>query len=69
MWTSSTALDDVFVFGSETKGLPEDVLALFKQDMRIRLPMRAGNRSVNLSNAVAIVVFEAWRQLGFQGGQ
>ena len=59
--------DDVFVFGSETKGLPEAVLAPFPPDMRLRLPMRPGNRSLNLSNAVAIVVFEAWRQLGFGG--
>jgi len=61
--------DDVFVFGSETKGLPEDILGRFAQDMRLRLPMRPGNRSLNLSNAVAVVVFEAWRQLGFKGGE
>jgi tRNA (cytidine/uridine-2'-O-)-methyltransferase len=62
------AKDDVLVFGSETAGLPEAVLAEFPEDARIRLPMRPGIRSVNLSNAVAIAVFEAWRQLGFAGG-
>lgn len=60
--------DDVFAFGSETKGLPADVLESFPPKMRLRLPMRPGNRSLNLSNAVAVVVFEAWRQLGFAGG-
>lgn len=59
---------DVFVFGPETRGLPNEVLATFPPHQRIRLPMRATNRSLNLSNAVAIVVYEAWRQLGFTGG-
>jgi tRNA (cytidine/uridine-2'-O-)-methyltransferase len=59
---------DVFVFGSETAGLPEEILAQFAPEQRLRLPMRAGNRSVNLSNAVAVVVFEAWRQQDFDGG-
>lgn len=59
---------DVFVFGPETRGLPNEVLATFPPQQRIRLPMRATNRSRNLSNAVAIVVYEAWRQLGFSGG-
>jgi len=62
------AAGDVLVFGAETRGLPEDVLAQFPEEQRLRLPMRPGNRSLNLSNAVAIVVFEAWRQLGFAGG-
>ena len=62
------AENDVLVFGSETAGLPDVVLAHFQEDSRIRLPMRPGIRSVNLSNAVAIAVFEAWRQLGFAGG-
>jgi tRNA (cytidine/uridine-2'-O-)-methyltransferase len=57
--------DDVFVFGAETRGLPDAVLAEFEARDRLRLPMRPGNRSINLSNAVAVVVFEAWRQLGF----
>jgi tRNA (cytidine/uridine-2'-O-)-methyltransferase len=61
------ARDDVFVFGQETRGLPEDLLAQFPPARRLRLPMRPGNRSLNLSNAVAVVVFEAWRQLGFAG--
>ena len=59
---------DVFLFGSETAGLPTDVLASIPEPRRLRLPMRPGNRSLNLSNAVAVVVFEAWRQLGFAGG-
>jgi tRNA (cytidine/uridine-2'-O-)-methyltransferase len=61
------AKDDVFVFGRETAGLPESLLNEFPGEMQIRLPMRPGNRSLNLSNAVAVVVFEAWRQLGFAG--
>ena len=65
---ASYAPDDVLVFGAETRGLPERVLGEFADAMRLRLPMRAGNRSLNLSNAVAVVVFEAWRQLGFRGG-
>jgi tRNA (cytidine/uridine-2'-O-)-methyltransferase len=58
--------DDAFVFGSETAGLPPDILESFDPAMRLRLPMRPGNRSLNLSNAVAVTVFEAWRQLGFR---
>lgn len=57
--------DDAFVFGSETAGLPRELLGTFLPEMRLRLPMRPGNRSLNLSNAVAVTVFEAWRQLGF----
>lgn len=60
--------DDVFVFGRETSGLPAEVMAEFPEDQRLRLPMQAGQRSLNLSNAVAVTVFEAWRQLGFAGG-
>ena len=63
------AEDDVLVFGSETAGLPEPILESFRAEDRVRLPMRPGIRSVNLSNAVAIAVFEAWRQLGFAGGR
>jgi tRNA (cytidine/uridine-2'-O-)-methyltransferase len=59
---------DWFVFGSETDGLPGDVRAHFPAARQLRLPMRPGNRSLNLSNAVAVVVFEAWRQSGFSGG-
>ena len=59
------AVDDVLVFGAETAGLPKPVLEQFPNEHRLRLPMRPGNRSLNLSNAVAVAVFEAWRQLGF----
>jgi len=59
--------NDVLVFGGETSGLPDALIKDLPEENRLRLPMRAGNRSVNLSNAVAIVVFEAWRQLGFAG--
>ncbi len=62
------AAGDVFLFGPETRGLPADVLAGFAPDRRLRVPMRPGNRSLNLSNAVAVVVYEAWRQVGFAGG-
>lgn len=62
------ARGDVLVFGSETRGLPDDALKDLPDERRRRLPMRPGNRSINLSNAVAVVVFEAWRQLGFAGG-
>jgi len=58
---------DWLVFGSETRGLPDDVLAGFAPGRRLRLPMRPGQRSLNLSNAVTAVVFEAWRQQGFEG--
>ena len=61
------AVDDVFVFGAETSGLPDALLELFAVDRVLKLPMRPGNRSLNLSNAVAVVVFEAWRQNGFRG--
>jgi len=58
---------DAFLFGCETRGLPDDVLGTIPADRRLLLPMRPGNRSLNLSNAVAVVAYEAWRQLGFQG--
>ncbi|MBA8887682.1 tRNA (cytidine/uridine-2'-O-)-methyltransferase [Dokdonella fugitiva] len=58
---------DAFLFGPETRGLPQDVLDAIEPDRCLRLPMRPGNRSLNLSNAVAVVVYEAWRQLGFAG--
>jgi tRNA (cytidine/uridine-2'-O-)-methyltransferase len=58
---------DVLVFGAETRGLPEEILAQFAPERRLRLPMRPANRSLNLSNAVAVAVYEAWRQLGFPG--
>jgi tRNA (cytidine/uridine-2'-O-)-methyltransferase len=59
------AANDVLVFGSETRGLPELVRADFDHARNLRLPMRAGQRSLNLSNAVAVTAYEAWRQLGF----
>lgn len=59
---------DAFVFGSETRGLPQDVIDALPEAQRLRLPMRPGNRSLNLSNAVAVVAYEAWRQMGFDGG-
>jgi tRNA (cytidine/uridine-2'-O-)-methyltransferase len=59
---------DALVFGPETRGLPQDVLAALPRERVLRLPMRQGSRSMNLSNSVAVVVFEAWRQLGFEGG-
>ena len=58
---------DWLVFGSETSGLPAVLLESFAPANRLRLPMRAGQRSLNLSNAVAVTVFEAWRQQGFAG--
>jgi tRNA (cytidine/uridine-2'-O-)-methyltransferase len=58
---------DAFVFGPESRGLPDDVLARCPGGQRLRIPMRAGARSLNLSNAVAVVVYEAWRQLGYDG--
>ena len=59
---------DWLVFGSETQGLPEDIRETFAPAHRVRLPMKAGQRSLNLSNAVAVAVFEAWRQNGYAGG-
>jgi tRNA (cytidine/uridine-2'-O-)-methyltransferase len=59
--------DDAIVFGPETRGLPQDVLDSLPSEQRLRLPMRPDNRSLNLSNAVAVVVYEAWRQMGFDG--
>ena len=56
---------DVFVFGPETRGLPPAVLDRVPPDRHIRIPMRPGNRSLNLSNAVAVVLYEAWRQNGY----
>jgi len=61
--------DDVFLFGPETRGLPLPVLNALGVEQVLRLPMQPGSRSLNLSNAVAVVLFEAWRQLGFRGGQ
>ena len=57
---------DVLTFGCETRGLPDDIVAQFEPASRVRIPMRAGVRSLNLSNAVAVAVYEAWRQAGFR---
>lgn len=61
--------DDVLLFGSETHGLPAEVLESIELERRLRIPMCSNNRSLNLSNAVAIVSYEAWRQQGFIGGK
>ena len=58
---------DAFLFGPESRGLPHDVLAALSPQQRLRLPMLPDNRSLNLSNSVAVVVYEAWRQCGFAG--
>lgn len=63
------AKDDVLLFGSEIAGLPDEILNGMLPDQRIRIPMQPDNRSLNLSNAVAIVSYEAWRQSGFSGGE
>ena len=61
------AAGDALLFGPETRGLPDEVLESLPAEERLRLPMRPDNRSLNLSNSVAVVVFEAWRQQGFAG--
>ena len=66
--TVAYAEDDVFVFGPESRGLPQTVIDALPAEQRIRLPMQTAGRSINLSNAVAVVIYEAWRQLGFAGG-
>ncbi len=63
------APNDALVFGSETRGLPADYLQSLESEQRLRLPMQPTSRSINLSNCVAVVVYEAWRQLGFCGGK
>lgn len=59
---------DAFLFGPESRGLPAEVLGQIPEERHLRLPMQAGCRSINLSNTVAVVAYEAWRQLGFSGG-
>ena len=59
---------DVFVLGPETRGLPPELLAEFNEENKLRLPMQPGMRSLNLSNAAAVMIYEAWRQIGFAGG-
>ena len=60
---------DAFVFGPETRGLPQPLLETCPEERRLHIPMRAGNRSLNLSNAAAVLVYEAWRQHGFAGAE
>ncbi len=60
--------DDALVFGSETQGLPTSVMDQFPEKDRLRIPMQPNNRSLNLSNSVALVIYEAWRQFDFDGG-
>jgi tRNA (cytidine/uridine-2'-O-)-methyltransferase len=67
LYAAAFAAGDAFLLGPETRGLPDDVLAAVPADARLRIPMRAGNRSLNLSNAAAVTVYEAWRQIGFAG--
>lgn len=68
LYTDTQFVDgDAVVFGPETRGLPQGLLASLPPEQCLRLPMRPHNRSLNLSNAVAVVVYEAWRQAGFDG--
>ncbi|MDX1482595.1 MAG: tRNA (cytidine(34)-2'-O)-methyltransferase [Woeseiaceae bacterium] len=60
---------DALLFGPETRGLPQALLERLPAERRLRLPMQPGSRSLNLSNCVAVAVYEAWRQLGFEGGR
>ena len=60
-------LGDYLLFGSETSGLPEEVRQQIPDEDKIRIPMLADSRSMNLSNATAVIIFEAWRQMGFEG--
>ena len=59
---------DVFIFGPETRGLPEEIRNEFTAEHRVRLPMLANSRSLNLSNSAAVLLYEAWRQIDFAGG-
>jgi len=61
--------EDILMFGPETRGIPDAVLGLMADNRKLRIPMLPSSRSLNLSNAVSIVVYEAWRQLGFQSGR
>ncbi len=60
---------DALLFGPETRGLTDEQLERVPGEFRLRIPMRPGNRSLNLSNAVAVTVYEAWRQTGYAGGE
>ncbi len=67
--TPAFAPGDAFLFGPETRGLPDEVLQDLPPEQRLRLPMKPGNRSLNLSNTAAVVVYEAWRQQDYEGGE
>lgn len=67
LYDARFAEGDVLVFGCETSGLPDEVIAQFDPGALLKIPMRPGVRSLNLSNAVAVAVYEAWRQTGFDG--
>lgn len=67
VYATTFAAGDAFLFGPETRGLPQELLDTLPPQQRLRIPMRAGNRSLNLSNAAAVTVYEAWRQIGFAG--
>jgi tRNA (cytidine/uridine-2'-O-)-methyltransferase len=69
LYDARFAPDDVLVFGCETSGLPPPITAEFAEASRLAIPMRPGVRSLNLSNAVAVTVYEAWRQQGFAGAR
>lgn len=60
-------LGDYLMFGPETRGIPMDILNNMPAEQKIRIPMTANSRSMNLSNSVAVTIYEAWRQLGYQG--
>ena len=66
---ASFAANDLLIFGPETRGLPADILGTFSAEQRLRIPMRKHSRSINLANAVSVVVYEAWRQLGYASAQ
>ena len=59
---------DAFLFGPETRGLPQEILDALPPEQRLRLPMQSGSRSLNLSNCAAVMIYEAWRQMEFHGG-
>lgn len=69
LYDARFANGDALLLGPETRGLPDAVLAELPEAARLRIPLRPGNRSLNLSNAAAVALYEAWRQLGFDGGR
>jgi tRNA (cytidine/uridine-2'-O-)-methyltransferase len=69
LYAASFEAGDAFLVGPETRGLPDDVLERLPTERVLRIPLRPGNRSLNLSNAAAVTLYEAWRQSGFAGGQ